>query len=115
MIATFKQQKFLQFFVLLIIFALLCVGISPADGSYLWRLPPLIEQLPGIINDSVRYIMFEWWPIEIYDPDIEEFEQKPLMKEFTRVFSGIILFLIEFIREIFLGGVKTIVTFTGWD
>jgi len=32
--------------------------------------------------------MFEWWPIEVWDPDIEEFEQKPLMKEVTRSISG---------------------------
>jgi glycine betaine/proline transport system permease protein len=115
MIATFKQRKSLQFLLLLMIFALLCVIIPQSEGNYLWRLPPLIEAFPGAINDSVRYIMFEWWPIEVYDPDIEEFEQKPLMKEITRILSGIILFMIELVREIFLGGVKTIVTFTGWD
>ena len=115
MMATFQQRKFLQFLLLLTVFALLCVGVSPSEGNFLWRLPPLMAEFPGWINDSTRFIMFEWWPIEVYDPDIEEFENRPLMKEFTRVFSGVILFLIEFIREIFLGGVKTIVTFSGWD
>ncbi|MDB9957469.1 ABC transporter permease subunit [Oceanospirillaceae bacterium] len=59
--------------------------------------------------------MFEWWPIDVYDPDIEEFEEKPVVREITRVLSGFILFLIEFIRELMLGGVKTIVTFSSWD
>jgi glycine betaine/proline transport system permease protein len=54
-------------------------------------------------------------PIEIYDPEIEEFEQSPLIQEVTRSISGVILFFIELIREIFIGGVKTIVTFTSWD
>lgn len=115
MIDRIKHQKSLQFLLLLIVFWILCVVIAPSEANYLWRLPPLIAEFPIWINDSVRYVMFEWWPIEVYDPDIEEFEQKPLMKEITRVTSGFILFLIEFIREVFLGGVKTIVTFTGWD
>jgi len=68
-----------------------------------------------MINDSVDFAMFEWMPIDVYDPDIEEFEEKPLLKEMTRVSSGFILFMIELIREILLGGVKTIVTFMGWD
>ena len=115
MIAQLQQRKSLQFVLLLIIFSVLCLVIAPSDTNLLWRLPPLIQQLPFMITDSVDYVMFEWLPIEVYDPEIEEYEQKPLMKEFTRVSSGVVLFLIEFIREIFLGGVKTIVTFTGWD
>ena len=59
--------------------------------------------------------MFEWWPIEIYDPEIEEYEQKPLVQEITRAISRGMLFSIEFIREILLGGKKTIVAFTSWD
>ena len=115
MIEAFRERKFVQFLLLLIVFLLLCKFIAPSEGNLLWRLPPLIAEFPIWINDSVKYVMFEWWPVQVYDPDIEEYENSPLMKEFTRIFSGIILFLIEFIREIFLGGVKTIVTFTGWD
>ena len=59
--------------------------------------------------------MFDWMPIQVYDPEIEEFEQKPFLKEVTRAISVSILFLIGLIREIVLGGVKTIVTFTSWD
>lgn len=114
MLEALKQRKPLQLLLLLVVFAILCLIISESE-SYLWRLPPLIKELPVIINDSTRYLMFEWWPIEVYDPEIEEYEKKPLLKEITRVTSGFILFLIELIREIFLGGVKTIVTFTGWD
>ena len=115
MLDAIRQRKWLQFVILLVVFAILCVAIVPSETNILWRLPPLIKEFPIMINDSARYIMFEWWPIEVYDPEIEEYEQKPLMKEVTRVTSGFILFLIEFIREIFLGGVKTIVTFAGWD
>ena len=68
-----------------------------------------------VINNAVDYLMFEWWPIEVYDPEIEEYEEKPLIRQFTRSISGAVLFLIEFVREILLGGVKTIVSFTSWD
>ena len=114
MVEAFKQKKYLQFALLLVVFTVLCLVISPSD-SVLWRLPPLFKELPLIINDAVRYVLFDWWLIDVWDPDIEEYEQKPLMNQFTRSASGVILFLIEFIREIMLGGVKTIVTFTGWD
>ena len=113
--AILRNRKFLQFLFLLGLFSVLCTTISPSDGNVLWRLPPLIKALPGIINDSVDFLMFEWFPVEVYDPEIDEYEQKPLAKEFTRALSGGVLILIQFVREILLGGVKTIVAFTGWD
>ncbi|MFT5217896.1 MAG: glycine betaine/proline transport system permease protein [Planctomycetota bacterium] len=115
MIEAFKQKKYLQFILLLMVFLVLYHVVTPSDSNYLWRLPPLFEALPTLIYESANYILFDWWLIDVWDPDIEEFEQKPLMNQITRSFSGMILFLIEFIREIMLGGVKTIVTFSGWD
>jgi glycine betaine/proline transport system permease protein len=115
MINTFMEKKYLQFVALLVIFILLCQTIGPAENNPLWRLPPLIQAFPLWINDSISYLMFDWWPIDVYDPDIEEYEKSPLVREFTRMVSGFILFLIEFIREIMLGGAKTIVAFAGWD
>ena len=115
MIEVLQEKKHLQFVLLLIVFLLLCVIITPSESNWFWRLPPLIKGLPLIINDSVNYILYDWWLIEVWDPDIEEFEEKPLMNQVTRSVSGLILFMIEFVREVFLGGVKTIVTFSGWD
>ena len=115
MIDALKSSKFLQFLLLIAVFIFLCQVIAPSDGNWLWRLPPLLKELPLIINNSVNYVMFEWWPIEVYDSEIDEYEQKPLMREITRSISGVVLFMIELVREILLGGVKTIVTFTGWD
>ena len=68
-----------------------------------------------IINDSAEFVMYEWWPVEIYDPDIEDYDESAMVKEITRGFSRSILFAIEFIREILLGGIKTIVAFTSWE
>ena len=115
MIELFKQRKSLQFILLLVIFYLLNHFIVPSETNILWRLPQALSWFPLYINDAIGYLMFEWWPVEVYDPDIEEFEQKPLVSQFTRIISGFILFQIEFIREIMLGGAKTIVTFSSWD
>ena len=110
-----NHPKLVQFFGLLVVFALLCLFIAPSDSNVLWRFPSLIAGLPYLINDSVEYLMFDWWPIQVYDPEIEEFEEKPLVLQLTRAISASILFVIGLIREIILGGFKTIVTFTSWD
>ena len=115
MIEALQARKSLQFLLLLIVFALLCLIIAPSDSNWLWRLPPLFAELPSIINNRVDYMMFEFWPVDVWDPDIEEYEQKSLLQLVTRGISSGVLFMIELVREIMLGGVKTIVTFTGWD
>ena len=82
----------------------------------LWRLPETIFwQIPAVINDSLNYLIYDWMPIETYDPELEGNDESTLVKEITRSISGTILFFINFVREILLGGVKTIVTFTSWD
>ena len=106
-----KYPKLSQFVILLILFSLLCILINPSENNFLWRFPSLIAGLPHLINDSVNYLMYDFMPIEVYDPEIEEYEERPLIKEFTRTLSGIILFCIVFVREILIGGVKTIVFF----
>ena len=112
--ALIKTRKF-QFVALLIVFTLLCLIIAPSDTNILWRLPPLLKGLPIVINDSVEYMMSVWLPIDVYDPEIDDYEQKTLLSQVTRSISSTILFLINLIREVLLGGVKTIVTFTSWD
>jgi len=71
--------------------------------------------LPIVITDYANFLMYEWWPVEIYDPEIEEFEDSALIYEITRGISATLLFSINLVREILLGGVKTIVSFTSWD
>lgn len=110
-----QLSKPVQFAILLAAFALLCLVIPHADSNYLWRLPPLLKNLPYVINDFVRGLMFDWMPIEVYDPEIEDYETKPLFREITRAVSSFVLIIIEFVREIMLGGTKTIVAFTSWD
>ncbi|MGH1538924.1 MAG: ABC transporter permease [Arenicella sp.] len=110
-----KNQKPIQFLILLTVFFALCLLIGPSESNYLWRLPPLLKELPAMINDSIQYVMFDWLPIQTYDPTIDDYEEKPLFREITRAISNFFLFIITFVREIFLGGTKTIVAFTSWD
>ena len=71
--------------------------------------------MPIIVTDFANYLMYHWFPVEIYDPEIDEFEDSALVFEITRGISAALLFAIDLIREILLGGVKTIVTFTSWN
>ena len=110
-----KQFKSVQFFALLIVFFTLNLIIVPSETNMLWRLPSLFSSFPGAINGFAEYLMYDFFLIEIYDSDLEEFEDSALIRELTRGFSRGVLFCIEFVREILLGGVKTIVAFTSWD
>ena len=87
-----KYIKVYQFFALLILFSVLCFTIEPSENNIFWRFPPLIAWFPLWINNTAEYLMFEWFPIQVYDPEIEEFEQKPLLKEVTRTISNVINF-----------------------
>lgn len=110
-----KNPKISQFAVLLVVFFALYFSVSPSETNMLWRLPSLFASFPEAINVFVEYLMYDWMPVEIYDPELEDYEESALIKEVTRGFSRGVLFCIEFIRDILLGGVKTIVAFTSWD
>ena len=107
--------KTMQFLITMVAFFGLYFLIEPSESNLLWRLPPLIAGLPFLINDFVSYLMYDFMPIEIYDADIDDFEKSPLIKEITRSISSAVLFCIQVVREILVGGVKTIVSFTSWD
>ena len=110
-----KHPKLMQFALLLVVFLTLCAVVVPSETNVFWRFPSLFAGLPGTINAFAEYLMYDWMLIEIYDPELEEFEESALIKELTRGFSRGVLFCIDLIREILLGGVKTIVAFTSWD
>jgi len=81
----------------------------------LWRLPPLLGWLPIWVNDSLFFLLEDWMPIEVWDADLKETTTRPLVLQITRMISASMLFLIELIREILIGGIKTVVAFTSWD
>ena len=80
-----------------------------------WRLPPLLGWLPIWINDGLFFLLNEWMPMEFWNEDTQEFKTRPLLLQLTRNITAFMTFLIEFIREILLGGVETVVAFTSWD
>ena len=131
-----KYPKAIQWIFLFIIFFGLCFAIQIPEGyefakagtefidkdkldqtkySVFWRLPAFIAWMPGSINDSVYFLLNEWFPIEYFDSSIQETKSRPLVLHITRLISSSMLFLIQFIREILIGGVDTIVAFTSWD
>jgi len=92
-------------------------GIEVRYYAYdtLWRLPPLLGWLPIWVNDSLFFLLNDWMPIEFWNEDVKEYQTRPLVLQITRVISASMLFLIEFIREILIGGIKTTVALTSWD
>jgi glycine betaine/proline transport system permease protein len=131
-----KYPKAIQWIFLLVVFFGLCFAIQIPEGyefakagtefidkdkldqtkySVLWRLPAFIAWMPGWINDSVYFLLNEWFPIEYFDSSIQETKSRPLVLHITRLISSSMLFLIQLIREILIGGVDTIVAFTSWD
>ena len=81
----------------------------------LWRLPPLLGWLPIWVNDSLFFLLNEWMPMEFWNEDTQEYKTRPLVLQITRNITAFMTFLIELIREILLGGSKTVVAFTSWD
>jgi len=91
------------------------INVTYIYFNFLWRLPPWLGWLPIWVNDSLYFLLNDWMPMEFWDEDIQEYKTRPLVLQITRVISATMLFFIEFIREILIGGVKTVVTFTSWD
>ncbi len=91
--------------------------IAPSLVSWFFGEPESTSfwELPRVVTEFANFLMYEWFPIQIYDPDIEEFEDSALIFEITRGISASLLFAIDLVREVLLGGVKTIVAFTSWD
>jgi len=107
-----KKSRPIQFGILIFIFLLTYYIIPNSENSYLWRLPPLLKALPNLIQSLLDNLMFEWFTIPVWDPVWQEYEDKTLFRQITRSISSSVLFLIIFVREIILGGAKTLAVFT---
>ena len=91
------------------------ISVSYTYFNFLWRLPPWLGWFPIWINDVLYFFLNDWWKIDFWDSDLGDYRTRPFMLHVTRFISSTLLFFIEFIREIFIGGVKTVVAFTSWD
>jgi glycine betaine/proline transport system permease protein len=112
----FTEHKWTQFVVLLSLFFALVIAIDPATGGNLWRLQETkFWLLSDLVNNGLKFLINDFWIVDSYDAELDLTEESTMMKEFTRGLSGAILFSINLIRELLLGGVKTFVAFTSWD
>ena len=111
MFSRFKNSRPQQFIFLFFIFIFSYLIVPQSEDSYLWRLPSLFKDFPLWINNVIYSALYDRFPLKVWDPVFEMYEKKAAIREFTRAISSGVLFLITFIREIFLGGVQTMSTF----
>ena len=104
----FRKSRQKQFLFLFIIFLILYFFVPKNESSYFWRLPPLLKDIPLLFNSLLDNLMFNWFTIQVWDPDWQMYEDKTLFRIITRSLSSSVLFFIIFIREIFLGGYQTV-------
>ena len=102
----------MQFGILIFFFLLSYFFIPHSENSFLWRLPPLLKDVPTLIQSIFDNLMFEWFTIPVWDPIWQDYEDKTIFRIITRAISSSFLFVIIFIREILLGGARTLAFFT---
>ena len=108
---TVRNSKPTQFGILLVLFFALYHLVPHNDGNYFWRLPSLLKGIPLAINNVIFSALYDWFPLKVWDPIFEMYEEKAAFREFTKAVSQGLLFLITFVRELLLGGDKIIDVF----
>ena len=103
-----RTSKPSQFGLLFLVFFALYFLIPHNEGNYLWRLPSVLKGIPLWINNIIFNALYEWFPLKVWDPVFEMYEEKAAFREFTKTVSQSLLFLITFVRELLLGGDKII-------
>ena len=108
---TIRNSKPAQFGILIFIFLILYFLIPQSENNYLWRLPSVLKGIPLAINNVIFNALYEWFPLKVWDPVFEMYEEKAAFREFTKAVSQGLLFLITVVRELLLGGDKIIDVF----
>ena len=106
-----RKSKPTQFGILLVLFFSFYYLVPHNEGNYLWRLPSLLKGIPLAINNIIFSALYDWFPLKVWDPVFEMYEEKAAFREFTKSVSQSLLFLITFVRELLLGGDKIIDVF----
>lgn len=110
-ISRFKNSKLIQFGFLLIIFLILYFSISHEEGNNFWRFPPLLKAVPLALNEFIYKTVYGLFPIKTWDPIFEMWEEKSSIRIATQFLSQGLNIAITFVRELLLGGTKTIKLF----
>jgi glycine betaine/proline transport system permease protein len=105
---NFKKSRPMQFMFLILVFLISYFIVPQSENNLFWRLPPLLKDFPLWINTLFDNLMFKWFTVDVWDPLWNDYEEKTIFRIITRAISSSILFLIIFIREIFLGGAQTL-------
>jgi len=55
--------------------------LAPSLFTWLFGEPESTSfwELPWVLTDFANFLMYDWFPVQVYDPDIEEFEDKALI------------------------------------
>ena len=99
MLTNFKNSRFQQFTFLIFVFLLLYFLIPEDENSLLWRLPPILKDIPLLINNFLDNLMFEWLTVPVWDSDWQMYEDKAVFRIITRSISDFLLFLIIFYKR----------------
>ena len=91
---TVRDSKPTQFGILLVLFFALYHLVPHNDGNYFWRLPSLLKGIPLAINNVIFSALYDWFPLKVWDPVFEMYEEKAAFREFTKSVSQGLLFLI---------------------
>ena len=84
------------------------LAVGKIDNRKSTTLPSILKGIPLWINNVIFNALYEWFPLKVWDPVFEMYEEKAAFREFTKTVSKSLLFLITFVRELLLGGDKTI-------
>ena len=104
-ITTSKRN---QFIFLIIIFFILYFFIPQNENNFFWRLPAFFAGFPQAINDIIYKALYDWFPLKTWDPVFEMYEEKAAFREFTKAVSNLLTIQVNFVREVLLGGTKTL-------
>lgn len=102
------------------------VGLVLAPTLYNWLFGEITTStfwdVPSLVHDFGQYLMFDFLLVDHWNVRAQRYDDWAAVRVVTRTFADSIQFLITLIREILMGGFKTIValanTFssqTGWD
>ena len=83
MLSKIKQSRPIQFGILLFVFLLSYYLIPHSENSLLWRLPPLLKDVPTLIQSILDNLMFEWFSVPVWDPVWQDYEDKTIFRIIT--------------------------------
>jgi len=102
------------------------VGTILAPTLYNWLFGEITTStfwdVPGYVHEYGQYLMFDFWLVDHWNPRAKRYDEWGIVRVVTRTLADSLQFIITLIREILMGGFRTIVTLadtfssqTGWD